>query len=112
MDTKAVLVERATDWNGWRSIMFTIDHESGAASVMEICEAPTARDALEILLEPWENEPIAVKVWGPSDRTPDAVMVGNHWVVWPDALSVVETAEALHDLDPAETYEHRVVNGS
>ncbi len=98
--TKAIMVEHARDergnFSGWRALMFEIDNETGLALVLEIVEADTAREAAAHLCEHHAAQAIAVKVRGnDDDRTSDAVQIGRHWVVWPDALSTGEVAELL-----------------
>jgi hypothetical protein len=99
--TLAVTVERVIEEDAagykitarWRAIMFEIDHESGAAMVEAVVEDATARDAAEALCRQpqFEGRAIAIKVDADADG---AVPVGNHWVAWPDALSVPEAAAA------------------
>jgi len=95
---KAIKIERARDESGnpegWRAIMFEISRDDGIALVLSIVEAGSAREAGTFLCEGFPDEALAVKV-DPSTngRTDDAEKIGNHYVVWPDALSTVEVAE-------------------
>jgi len=91
--TLAITLERMQD-DSWRAIMFEIGHEIGAASVIKIVQDDTPEGAVSFLCEEYKNKPIAVKVYA-SDHQDDAVPIGNHLVVWPDALTLVETAVAL-----------------
>lgn len=77
----------------WRATLFEIDHDDGAALILEIAEAPTAREAGECILSHFRDEAIAAKT---DENTDGAVSIGNHWIVWPDCSStLIETAEAL-----------------
>lgn len=99
---KALLLERCSAWDDaspcWRALILKINKETGLASVVDIAEHVDAEEAMSFVCAP-HDDPIGVKVDSAhvaSGQATDAVQYGSHLVVWPDAISTIETALAIY----------------
>lgn len=85
---KGSLFQPDSDWKGYRIIVFDVDEETGAMSVMEILEGDSISDIMEVLRAYRDYK--ESDFWVPVEHTEPA----GPYYLQPDCISLSEALEA------------------